>query len=190
MKKLASTLREKKSLSLTRLLTLIVSILIFSSCYIETNHVGFDGRPGDAYLSLEWEYEAPTYLDAGTSDIPSVFTWGRYYLTRPGFYNLYYEGELWDGYDIAYYAWEIDYEIWRNPGAPGRLGGINGADGRDSYLTIILSPYGPFTDSMNKSLSKYKVIEEGKDKIVVEQKAEEFSIRITYKKVEKRSKSK
>lgn len=164
--------------------------LAVSSCYIEVDPapMGYDGRPGNAYLSLEWEYEKPLYLDAGTSDIPYHFDWGRDYLTRPGYYELYYEGEFWDGYGMAWYAWEIEYEIWRNYGTEGGPG-YNGYDGANSYLTIILSPYGPYTNRLNKSLdeSKYKVLSETEDQIVVEQTEEEFSIKITYKKVPRRA---
>ncbi len=171
------------------LLVLLISFpLVFSSCYIEYNNVGYDGRPGDAYLALEWEYVMPDYLDAGTSDIPSIFEWGRYYLTRPGYYELYYEGEFWDGYDIAYYAWNIEYEIWRNPGTSGQPGGINGLDGANTYLTLILSPYGPYEDGGFKSISldKYSVVSDNGNKIVIEQKGDEFSMRITYTKAENR----
>ena len=170
-------------------LILLISLpIFFSSCYVEYNNVGYDGLPGDAYLSLEWEYVMPTYLDAGTSDIPQFFEWGKYYLARPGYYNLYYEGEFWDGYDIAYYAWEIDYEIWRNPGTSGHPGGINGIDGADTYLTLVLSPYGPYEDGGFKSipLAGYSKISDSNNKIVVEQKGDGFSMRVTYTKVKRR----
>ncbi len=159
---------------------------ILSSCYVET---GYDGRPGDAYLSLQWETDAPSYLDAGTSDIPAHFEYGRFYYAQPGFYNLYYEGEMWDGYGMAYYGWDIDYEIWRNAGSQGGPG-YNGYDGQDTHLTIILSPYGPFTDRWNKSASidkNFEIIESGDDKVVIESVASEYGIRITYKKRTKTS---
>ena len=170
------------------LFILAITLVSFSSCYIDINEPVYDGRPGDAYIELEWDYSPPDYLDAGTSDIPTHFEYGRYYLTRPGWYNLYYEGEFWDGYDLAYYAWELDYEIWRNPGTYGHSG-HDGVDGLDSYLTIVLSPYGPYTYRLNKSTgaSLYKIIEERDNVIVVEQTSEEFTIRITYRKVDKRS---
>ncbi|MEA3444913.1 MAG: hypothetical protein U9R19_09350 [Bacteroidota bacterium] len=173
-------------------LLLLALPLAFSSCYIEKDQpaIGYDGRPGEAYLSLEWEYQEPLYLDAGTSDIPAYFNYGQFYITRPGWYELYYEGEYWNGYGMAWYAWEIEYEIWRNYGSPGGPG-YNGRDGADSYLTIILSPYGPFTDRWHKSLSSnnYKALEQSKNRIVVEQIGEEFGIKITYKKVVARQSS-
>ncbi len=193
MKKLTLQIRSLSPFlySISRKFYLLLAFpLLLSSCYIEVDSepIGYDGRPGDAYLSLEWEYSQPLYLDAGTSDIPAHFYYGEFYLTRPGWYELYYDGEYWDGYGMAWYAWEIEYEIWRNYGTQGGPG-YNGVDGRDSYLTIILSPFGPFTDRWHKSLttSTYKTIEESEDRIVVEQSTEEYSMKITYKKVPKRT---
>lgn len=185
-------LERKSRKSLTKLSRYFLIVMFFpfilNSCYIEIVETGYDGRPGDAYISLDWDYSSPDYLDAGTSDIPIHFEYGRDYLTYPGYYELYYEGEFWDGYDIAFYAWEIEYEIWRNEGTSGYPNGVDGFDGLDSYLTIILSPYGPFSYRLNKSTenSIYSFIEETEDKIIVEQSSEEYSIRITYKKVVKK----
>ena len=182
------TFRIRPRISKIYLLLLALPLAV-SSCYIEVEEpYGYDGRPGNCYLALEWEYDSPSYLDAGTSDIPYQFDWGRNYYTRPGLYQLYYEGEYWDGYGMAWYAWEIDYEIWRNYGTQGGPG-YNGMDGTDSFLTIILSPYGPYTNRWNKSLDseKYEVLSETEEEIVVQQTEEEYSIKITYKKVPKRT---
>ena len=168
--------------SQTFIILALVLPITLASCRDERRvEIGYDGRPGDAFLSLEWEYDSPSYLDAGTSDIPYHFEYGQYYLTRPGNYYLYYEGEEWDGYGMAYYGWEIEYEIYRNYGSSGGPG-YNGYDGRDSYLTIILSPYGPYTERWEKSIStsNTKVIEEDQNRIVVETTDKDYTIRVTY----------
>ncbi|MBT6686977.1 MAG: hypothetical protein HN704_03230 [Bacteroidetes bacterium] len=152
---------------------------------------GRDGRPGEAYISLDWEYDQPSYIDAGTYAIPEVFVWGRNYHAQSGYYDLYYEGSFWDGFALNLYAWEVGYEIWRNPGQEGAPGYIDGKDGPDSYLSIYCSPYGPYFDRFNKSsdaTSKYKLIEATESEIVVQQNEESFSMKITYKKVEPREK--
>jgi hypothetical protein len=163
---------------------IIIAGLGLTSCYIER---GYDGMPGNAYLSLEWVEDAPSYLDAGTSDIPPRFEWGRYYLTQPGYYSLYYEGSFWDGWIYSFYAWEIDYNIYRNSGTPGGPG-YNGTRGADTYLTILLSPYGPFTERWNKSLPSdgYTIREFSDDLITIESVGDEYTISITYRKVSKR----
>lgn len=181
------TIRPKSSSKKARLRVLpflasIVLLTTLNSCYVET---GYDGRPGDSFLSLEWEETEPDYLDAGTSSIPPVFQWGKYYYTSPGFYTLYYEGEYWDFWGFSYYAWEIDYEIWQNAGTPGGPG-YNGYDGRDTYLTLVLSPYGPYTSRWEKSTkenSQRTIIEESEDKIVYTETDGAYTIKVTYKKV-------
>lgn len=169
--------------------SLVISIplmmLFMSSC--EVNYYGTPGRDGRAFLAITWDYVEPEYLDAGTGAIPRVFEWGRFYQTNSGIYTLYYEGHVQNGMQLSSYAWETDYEIWRNPGeAPGTY--YDGADGADNYFTLECSPYGPYvyrdnykTTEINK---KYTLLEESENKIVVLQKNKQFSMKITYKKVE------
>ena len=156
---------------------IMVFTLTLTSCYIET---GVDGRPGEAFIALDWEYAPPTYLDAGTSDIPALFR------ARPGYYSLYYEGEFYDGYSMAFYGWQLDYEIWRNYGAPGGPG-YNGYDGADTYFTLILSPLGPYSDLWQKSESQtsFDIIEEKENLVIIQQKSAEYTMEVTYKKIER-----
>ena len=167
----------------------VLSLTFFlTSCYKEP--WGRDGRPGKAFLQLTWVEEEPDYIDAGTSAIPEYFYWNEYYLITPGTYNFYYEGEVWTGYGWAFYSWEIDYEIWSNAGEPGGPYYI-GRDGADSYFTIECSPYGPYVSEYYKGTDikkDYELIGDTGDEIIIEKKKEDFTMRVTYKKVEKRSK--
>lgn len=121
-------------------LGLMVISLLFSGC-----DEGRDGRPGRAYLSLEYQVDRPDYINAGTPDIPAVFEWGRPYRAYAGWYTLYYEGRIWNGFSYAYYAWEIDYEIWYESGSRGGYS-YDGRDGMDNYFSLVCSPYGPIVD--------------------------------------------
>ena len=192
MKNLTTKLRKgaaEKLAGLRKFYLLLLALpFVASSCYIEYEEpYGYDGRAGDAYLAIDWDYEMPTYLDVGNNDIPHHFDWGRYYIAYPGLYELYYEGEYWDGYAMAWYAYEVKYEIWRNYGSSGGPG-YDGNDGADSRFTLVLSPYGCFKNRWNKSQGEtnYEVLSESEDEIVVEQTEEEYSMKITYKKVPRR----
>jgi hypothetical protein len=158
----------------------VLSILLFTSC-----RKGEDGIPGNAYLALQWNVQLPSYLDAGTAAIPPVFEWGRFYPAYPGYFTLYYEGDYYNGTAYNHYSWELNYQIWINPGEEGGFG-YDGRNGPDSYLTIIISPFGPFTDRLNKSLpsgnGNYSVIEESDDLIKVLQENGKYSMMVVYKK--------
>jgi hypothetical protein len=159
-------------------------VLLMSSC--EVNYYGKPGREGRAFLAVTWNYSEPEYLDIGTGAVPRVFEWGRYYPASAGYYTLYYEGHIQNGQQISSYAWEADYEIWRNPGEPaGNY--YDGADGRDNYFTLECSPYGPYIyqDNYKKREinSKYLLLEESEEKIVVLQKSGYFTMKVTYTKV-------
>jgi hypothetical protein len=160
-------------------------LLVFSSC--EDDYYGYDGRPGRAYLSLTWANEIPEYLDAGTGAIPETFRWGEFYRAYPGYYLMYYEGSVWNGFGWTFYAYEVEYEIWINEGEPGRPYGVDGRDGADTFLTIECSPYGPFLYNTEKSTTvtkKYEVLMETDELIQVVQKGDVYSMKITYTKVE------
>jgi hypothetical protein len=159
---------------------LLTFVIFTTSCYKDPP--GRDGRPGKAFLSLTYEYEEPTYLDAGTGDIPPVFKWGEFYRAYPGWYTLYYEGEHWTGSHWAFYAWEVDYEIWENPGEPGGYH-YNGRNGADNYFTLECSPFGPYSYSnYKKQKSTDFIIEsESYNEIVIRKDLNDFSMRIKYK---------
>jgi hypothetical protein len=133
----------------------IILIFLLTSCidYGYRTDYGYNGRPGNAYLSLTWNESEPDYIDAGTGDIPPVFEWGKYYQAFPGYYTLYYEGNYWDGWYYSRYAWEMDYTIRTYPGEPGGFG-YNGADGLDTWFTIECTPFGPYLYSDAPSYKK------------------------------------
>lgn len=159
---------------------LLIILLGLNSC---TEDVWIIERPqpSDAYLALTWSEDEPEYIDAGTAAIPEVFYWNDYYHVHPGFYTLYYDGIYNDGYDYVDYAWEVDYEIYTN----------NGVYSDDNYFTVDLNPYGPYVYEDYKSTTaniSFKVLEKNESKIVILKEMKEYSLKITYKKVERRIK--
>lgn len=163
-------------------------ILTISSC-----HVGSDGRPGQAYISFEWEISKPDLIDCGTPSVPPNFYYGTFYRITPGWYTAYYEGQVWTGQAWGTYAWEMDYEIWVNPGQRGGYG-YNGKDGMNTYMTFVCTPFGPEIYRHESDMRKApendgddadieKITEnEG----VIEYQINEYTVRMTYRKVEPR----
>lgn len=154
----------------------IITLLTFSCEKYE------DGYPGRAYLSISWSNDEPDYIETGNSSFPQSFYYEDYYRSMPGFYTLYYEGYVWNGSSTAKYAWEVDYEIWINPGETAQHD-RNGFDGADTYFNIDLSPYGPYT-SVSKSLENLinhhvTQLENGDYQII--EKRNEYNLKITYK---------
>ncbi|MBE0641984.1 MAG: hypothetical protein IH599_08110 [Bacteroidales bacterium] len=177
------------SIRYTALAALLGSVLFLSSCCDDR---GRDGRPGRAFLALEWELDMPDYLDAGTPDIPATFEWGRSYRAYPGWYLLYYEGHYWNGSGNVSYAWEMEYEIWE---AAGDRGGYNydGEDGPDTYFTLWLSPTGPYFDetlAKRTPGTKYQLSETSEGQIEVLAEGEGYSMRAVFRKLEPGSRSK
>jgi hypothetical protein len=160
-----------------------------SGCEVE---YGYDGRPGNAYLALQYDVAEPYYLDAGTGAIPAEFIWGDFYYATSGYYTLYYEGSHWNGHRWADYAWEIDYEIYNNP---GEYGGAyyNGKDGADSYFTLLCSPYGPdfFQNDINyrKDNNPDTSVTKMPDTGSMVKTVKNYSIKMTWKKVSPRAKA-
>ena len=186
MKTILTKLKSRKAYSIFKISSLYIllfaSAIVFTSC--EEDYYGRDGRPGEAYLSLTWANEVPEYLDVGTGAIPSTFKWGDYYPVYPGFYVMYYEGAVWNGFGRTFYAYEVEYEIWVNDGQQGQPYGIDGLDGANTFLSIECSPYGPFIFSSEKSANitpKYKILKNIDDEIQVLQETDTFSMKITYK---------
>ncbi|MDT8308064.1 MAG: hypothetical protein RQ866_00940 [Bacteroidales bacterium] len=164
---------------------LFLLMITNTSCY-----EGRDGLPGKAFLAVEWEVDKPDYIDCGTPDIPPQFYYGTYYRAYPGVYFLYYEGDFYNGQAWGTYAWEMEYEIWVHPGERGGLG-YNGAHGPDAFFQLVCSPYGPYkVNTVGKTAGKilvketYKLIEETENGIVIEQKQDAYTLKITYRKVE------
>ncbi len=164
---------------------LLMIILFITSCYVEPWY-GRDGYPGNAYLAITWIDAQPEYIDAGTGAIPPVFQYGKYYAAYPGYYTMYYEGRFWNGQAHAFYAWEVDYEIWLAAGEPGGAY-YNGANGPDNYFTVECSPFGPWVYGPGyKSVALpegYELKESTEEKIVIEKEGKDFGITLTYRKV-------
>jgi hypothetical protein len=177
--------RKRMASMIVKSFLLIFITLLFASCYKEPWY-GYNGRPGEAFLALNWVDDKPDYIDAGTGSIPPVFQYGRYYRAYPGFYVMYYEGNFWNGQAHAFYAWEIDYEIWIMPGEPGGMY-YNGANGPDNYFSIECSPYGPWIYGPGYKEAGlpegYELKENSGDEIVMEKKGTDFGITVTWKKV-------
>ena len=166
---------------------IFILILSISGCYKEPWY-GSDGRPGEAFLSATWVDDEPEYIDVGTSSIPYHFAWGEYYRAYTGYYTMYYEGEVWMGNRWAFYAWEIEYEIWREPGEPGGKF-YHGRDGADTYFTLECSPFGPMVYEDFKSSAsdqEVQVLSDTGDEIIMLQEKNGFGLKATYRKVEKR----
>lgn len=165
------------------LFVLAMAALFLSSCYQEPWY-GHNGQSGNAFLSLTWVDAKPEYIDAGTGDIPPVFEYGRFYKSWPGYYLMYYEGRYWNGQAQAFYAWEVEYEIWETSGEPGGMY-YNGTNGPDNYFTIEMSPYGPWIYGPGYKTAElpegYKLVEEDDESIVIEKEDTYFGIRITYR---------
>jgi len=181
-----STLRKSTKAGLLIALLFVSGMLIITpSC-----HVGTDGRPGLAYISFDWEESKPEFIDCGTSAVPPNFYYGTSYRINPGWYTAYYEGKVWNGQAWGTYAWEMDYEIWVNPGQRGGYG-YNGKDGMNTYLNFICSPYGPKLFRQDAYLRKAPVEAEIIDSEilpngdqVMEYHVDDYSVRITYRKAE------
>lgn len=176
--------RERKNRSF--LIILGILLLSLSACYKEV--VIIDGVPGRAYLAFIWTEHEPEYLDPGTFAIPNVFYWDEYYRIQAGYYTMYYDGAFYDRGSLVEYAWELDYEIFVNPGERGSPNYI-GRDGADNYFTLECNPYGPwmYQDFKSAKLDEGVTIKESSaEKIVIEKKKSDFTLRVTYKKVEKR----
>ena len=176
---------SEKKVAQKRVQKVIVVLLILSLAGCQKAWIGNDGRPGDAFLSLNWDVAEPEYIDAGTGDIPPVFYWGQNYKTFPGKYFLYYEGRVWTGMGWGTYAWEVEYQIYEVAGEPGGWY-YNGQDGPDNYFMIECSPYGPYIESSYKKAevdSKYEVLEKSAEEIKVKQTGDGMELMITYKKV-------
>lgn len=181
------------------LLALLIALVLGGSgCYIEPVpppppcHGGLDGRPGQAFLELDWNQHQPDYIWTNNTAIPPVFQYGRYYNSFAGVFDLYYEGSFYDGCCPVDYFWDVSYEIWIHPGTRGDCG-YNGLDGADSFLSLILDPYGPFEQRINKtgtsSPDGVKVISDTGKEIIIEKTVGDITMRATFTKLDKSRKA-
>lgn len=160
--------------------TIILFILLGLSSCTEDIWIIESPQHSKAYLALTWTEDEPEYIDVGTNAIPDVFYWNDYYHIRPGFYSLYYDGLYSDGYDYIEYAWEVDYEIYTN----------DRYYDDDNYFSIDLNPNGPFvyldykTATVNQN---FKILENTETKITILKEEKEYSMKVSYKKVDRRN---
>lgn len=167
-----------------KILLMFAVMLLSGSC-----EKGYDGEPGMAFVSFIWTQDEPDYVENDNEFIPVTFVWDWYYPAAPGLYHTYYEGVHSSGGQLYEYAWELEYEVWENPGTSGRLF-EDGENGPDAYFTVECNPYGPDTyyeeaypeKSASGNESNDTLINNG-DEIVIEKSDKNFNMRLTYKKV-------
>jgi len=73
---------------------------------------------------------------------------------------------------------------------PDYIDAGNGAYNDDNYFSIDLNPYGPYVDLDYKSSatnSNFNVLETSDSKIVILKQEEEYSLKVTYRKIERRN---
>lgn len=167
---------------------LAAALFLLASC-----EKGYDGWPGRAYVALAWYGDEPDYIELENEYIPSVFYWDEYYRVAPGFYWLYYEGHYRRGGRDYEYAWDMEYEVWENPGTRGKPF-KDGEDGPDAWFTIELTPDGPeilYEESYPLKSAipdkEAEIIVQNDDEIIIEKHNNNYSIRIRYKKADPRS---
>ncbi|MES2627888.1 MAG: hypothetical protein V4616_02870 [Bacteroidota bacterium] len=129
------------------LLTALVAISL-TSCVIIPDTPGPRGYSGNAYFGISYDrYEPYSYWD-NNPDIADNPYFDEYYPTYTGLYDFEYFVNRED-------YWFGTYEIWVNPGEPGRPGGVAGRNGMDTYLMLVCNPNGPYED--RKAASKLEV---------------------------------
>lgn len=148
------------------------------------------GDPGFAFVAFTWVEDEPDYLEIANDFIPAVFYWDWYYRVDPGVYHVYYEGL----FRRESYAWELEYEVWENPGERGKYAWEEGLVGPDAYFTIELSPFGPeviyeeiYPDKSEADGKTELVMPEIGSSFTVEQQNNDYKLRVTYRKVELRT---
>ncbi len=109
---------------------------LLSSCVFVVDPVpGPDGRPGDAFFGVDYDYALPySYWDNNPS-IPNNPILGSFYPTNAGVFEFEY-------FINPYEYWYGTYRIFRNAGGPGGANGQAGYPGADTYLMLICNPNG------------------------------------------------
>lgn len=174
------------SARISMILFVVMILMGFGSTSCE--YYGRDGRPGKSYLAIDYRQSEPYYIEAGTKYIPEVFYWGEFYRVPAGFYLLYYEGEYYNGRSWVDYAWEVEYEIWENPGEYGSPYGVDGFDGADAYFTIECAPNGPYVyvDEYYKAAKEdgsegFELVSNTGEEIKIRKTSNEFTLEVTYR---------
>ncbi len=142
--------------------------LLLSSCVFVVDPVpGPDGRPGDAFFGIDYDYALPySYWDNNAS-IPNNPILGSFYPTNSGVFDFEY-------FINPYEYWYGTYQVFRNAGGPGGPDGQPGVPGRDTYLMLICNPDGFYMEHAGYKtevpLGETVLIEElaGTDRIRIE----------------------
>ncbi len=145
----------------------IVASMLLTSCIFVVDPVqGPDGRPGEAYFGVDYDYALPySYWDNNAS-IPNNPVLGSFYPTNTGVYEFEY-------FINPYEYWYGTYRLFRNAGGPGGANGQAGYPGADTYLMLICNPDGFYEERGN-----YKRTAEMGETIVIEELVGDNKIRI------------
>lgn len=146
----------------------IATSLFFTSCVFVVDPVpGPDGRPGDAYFGVDYDYAMPYSYWDNNPNVPTNPVLGSFYPTNAGVFEFEY-------FINPYEYWYGTYRIFRNAGGPGGANGEPGWPGADTYLMLICNPDGFYEErgsaKKSASIGETIVIEElvGNNKIHIE----------------------
>ena len=131
-----------KSLLKTLSVVFAVSTLLTSCVFVVDPAPGPDGRPGNAFFGIDYDYAMPySYWDNNPA-IPNNPVLGSFYPTGGGMYDFEY-------FINPYEYWYGTYRIFRNAGGPGGPNGEVGLPGLDTYLMLICNPDGFYEERVN-----------------------------------------
>ncbi|HAP70039.1 MAG TPA: hypothetical protein DCR04_10005 [Flavobacteriales bacterium] len=131
--------------------------LLASCTFIVDPVQGPDGRPGDAFFGIDYDYAMPYSYWDNNNNIPNNPVLGSFYPTSTGVYEFEY-------FINPYEYWYGTYRIFRNAGGPGGANGQIGLPGLDTYLMLICNPDGFYEERGN-----YKRTAEIGETIVIEE---------------------
>ena len=146
----------------------VITTLFFTSCIVVDNSPGPNGRDGQAYFGVDYEYRAPYSYWDNNSSIPYNPVLGEYYQTHAGLYEFEY---FINPYDYYYGT----YEVRINRGGVGGSHGEPGYDGMDTYLMFIADPNGFHTHGDGYRMNESKPV-------VIEKKTGKYNYKITIQK--------
>jgi hypothetical protein len=131
-----------KSLFKSLSVALGMSIALTSCVFVIDPVPGPEGRPGDAFFGVDYDYALPYSYWDNNPNIPLNPVLGSFYPTNAGVYEFEY-------FINPYEYWYGTYRIFRNVGGPGGVNGEVGAPGLDSYLMLICNPDGFYEERAN-----------------------------------------
>jgi len=142
-------------------------VTLLASCTFIVDPVqGPDGRSGDAFFGIDYDYSLPySYWDDNAS-IPNNPVLGSFYPTNTGAFEFEY-------FINPYEYWYGTYRIFRNAGGPGGYNGEVGYPGADTYLMLICN-----TDGFYEERGNYKASVEMGETLIIEELVGNNKIRI------------